>query len=193
MKGLLRKIDQFLMGRTLREKGILGGGIFIAFFLVGYVAWFSPAVERMVLLNRLIPQKEKEIGAFEHLLDEYRAVLDGIQNIERRLPTEGRFSTLSFLEEIATQNKIRKNIATIRPLSPRLHESYREIPVEVKVENVTLVQIIPFLDAIEGGSLHIKRLAMKTRFSDPAFLDVTFVVSSYEKISQPGQERMPPV
>ncbi len=193
MKGFLREIAQFFIGRTLREKWVLGGGVFIIILSVGYVTWFSPALERMALLNRLIPQKEKEVDEFGHLLDEYYATLNGIQNTERRLPAEGRFSPLSFLEEIATQNKIRRNIATIRPLSPHLHESYREIPVEVKIDNVTLAQIIPFLNAIEGGSLHIKRLAMKTRFSDPAFLDVTFVVFSYEKISQPGPERLPSV
>jgi len=29
--------------------------------------------------------------------------------------------------------------------------------------------------------VRIKRLAMKTRFSDPTLMDVTFLVSSYER------------
>jgi len=71
----------------------------------------------------------------------------------------------------------------MRPLSPQVHAPYREVLVEVKVENVTLARIIPFLRAIETApyALRIKRLAMKTRFADPSFMDVTFLVSSYEK------------
>ena len=45
--------------------------------------------------------------------------------------------------------------------------------------------VLPFLTAIESAPyyLRVKRLAMKSRFSDSTYLDVTFVVSSYEKIS----------
>ena len=156
----------------------------VALLLVGYVFFLGPAWERMVQLDRLIPQKEKEAGEFATLRENYLAVSNGIREMERRLPTQNQFSPLSFLEENATKNQIRANIAYIRPLPPQIHEPYREIPVEVKVENVSLARVISFLSAIENApyTLRIKRLSMKTRFSDPALMDVTFVVSSYEKI-----------
>lgn len=182
---LLKGVDLFLSRLSPRERWILGGGAAVALLLIGYVTLLGPAWERMTQLDRLIPQKEKEVGEFAHLREDYLAVSNGIREMERRLPMQNQFSPLSFLEENATKNQIRANIAYIRPLPPQIHEPYREIPVEVKVENVTLARIVPFLSAIENAphTLRIKRLSMKTRFSDPAFMDVTFVVSSYEKIT----------
>lgn len=163
----------------------MGGGGLAALLLVGYVALLGPAWERMTQLDRLIPQKEKEVAEFASLRENYLAVSNGIREVERRLPLQNQFSPLSFLEENATRNQIRTNIAYIRPLAPQIHEPYREIPVEVKVENVSLARIVSFLSAIENAphTLRIKRLTMKTRFSDPAFMDLTFVVSSYEKMT----------
>jgi hypothetical protein len=56
--------------------------------------------------------------------------------------------------------------------------------VEVKVENISLDQAVVFLDAIERSNyfLRIKRLNIRTRSTDSKKLDITFVVSSYEKI-----------
>lgn len=168
-----------------REKWVLGGGGAIALFLIVYFVLVGPIWERMEILDRLIPQKEREAREFAALKGEYLAVSQGIQEIERRLPTANQFSPLSFLEETAAKNQIRPNIAYIRPLAPQVHDPYRELPVEVKVENVTLARIVPFLAAVENAPfpVRIKRLAMKTRFSDPSLMDVTFLVSSYERVS----------
>ncbi|MFQ5780067.1 MAG: type II secretion system protein GspM [Nitrospiria bacterium] len=181
--GLLSGIDRFLKRLSPRERWVLGGGGVVVLLLIGYATLLAPAWERMMLLDRLIPRKENEVREFARLREDYLVVSQGIQEIERRFPTQDQFSPLSFLEENAARNQIRGNIAFIRPLSPQVHEPYREILVEVKVENVTLARIIPFLSAIETApyALRIKRLAVKTRFADPSFMDVTFLVSSYEK------------
>ena len=183
-KGLLKTAGSIFQRFSPRERWIVGGGAGIALFLIGYFVFVGPAVDRMASLDRLIPQKEKEVREFSKLRDDYQEISRAIQEVERRLPAQNQFSPLSFLEENAAKNQIRANIAYIRPMAPQLHEPYREIPVEVKVENVALARIVPFLASIQTAPyyLRIKRLAMKTRFSDPAFLDVTFVVSSYEKI-----------
>ena len=181
--GVLKGVDQFWVRLSPRERWILGGGIGLGLLLLLYFMLIGPFWDRMVILDRLIPQKEKELREFAALKGEYLAMSQGIQEIERRLPATNQFSPLSFLEETATRNQIRPNIAYIRPLAPQVHDPYREIPVEVKVENVTLARIIPFLSAVENAPypVRIKRLAMKTRFSDPTLMDVTFLVSSYER------------
>lgn len=183
--GFFKKIDQFLMRLSGREKWMLGGGGTIAILLITYFMWVDPLLIRMEKLEKLIPRKQQALQDLKGLQSEYLEISQRIEDIEKGLPTESTFSSLSFLEENAASNRIRDKIAFIRPLSPQLKKPYREIPVEVKIEEVNLHQIIPFLTAIEQApqGLRIKRLAMKTRFSDPDKMDVTFLVLSYEKVS----------
>ncbi len=184
--GLLSRIDQFLIRLSTREKWMLGGGGLVALFLILYFMMVDPTLERMAQLDRLIPRKEQDLSELLKLKQEYQSISDEIEAIEKRLPAEGIFSPLSFLEENAAKNRIKNNIAFIRPLTSQAHKSrYREMPVEVKFEKVTLSQIIPFLSALENGPhpLRIKRISMKTQFSNADLLDVTFLVLSYEKVS----------
>lgn len=165
---------------------MLGGGGIAALSLIVYFMLADPALQRMTQLERLIPRKERDFSELVNLRQEYHAISDEIDALEKRLPLEGGFSPLSFLEENAAKNRIKNNIAFIRPLTPQEHQSrFREVPVEVKIEKVTLPQIIPFLNALENSPhpLRIKRLSMKTQFSDPDLLDVTFLVLSYEKVT----------
>ncbi|MFQ5543330.1 MAG: type II secretion system protein GspM [Nitrospiria bacterium] len=182
---LLNKINLFLMRLSSREQWALGGGSVVILLLIGYFMIIDPITERMEQLDDLIPRKEKSLRELLRLKDDYLSFSKEIKVVEGRLPASGVFSPLSFLEEKAAKNQIRKQIAFIRPLTPKNHLAYREIPVEVKVENVTLRQIIPFLTAVEKTPhwLRIKRLSIKTRFSNPDIMDVTFLVLSYEKAS----------
>ncbi len=181
--GLLKGIDQFLLRLSLREKWMLGGGGLVALVLILYFTQIDPTLARMAQLESLISRKEAALQEMQSLRGEYLSLSKKIQALELRLPAETTFSPLSFLEENAAKNGVRGNIAFIRPLTPQVQKPYREIPVEVKLENVSLAQIIPFLTAVENAPqrLRIKRLAMKTRFSDPDKMDVTFLVLSYEK------------
>lgn len=184
--GFLRGIDQFLIRLSSREKWMLGGGGLIASFLIIFFSLVDPTLERMTQLDSLIPRKERDLSELMALKETFQGVSKEIDMIVRGLPAESSFSALSFLEEHAAKNHIKGNITFIRPLSPQEHKSqYREIPVEVKVEKVTLAQIIPFLTALENSNnrLRIKRLSMKTRFSNPDLMDVTFLVLSYEKVA----------
>lgn len=184
--GFLRRIDQFLIRLSTRERWMLGGGGLVASFLIIFFFFVDPTLQRMVQLDSLIPRKERDLSELIRLKEAFQGVSKEIDVIEQGLPAESSFSPLSFLEEHAAKNQIKGNIAFIRPLAPQEHKSkYRELPVEVKVEKVTLAQIIPFLTALENSNnrLRIKRLSMKTRFSNPDLMDVTFLVLSYEKVT----------
>ncbi len=184
--GLLSRIDQFILRLSTREKWMLGGGSLTALSLLIFFLLVDPALTRIVRLDQLIPRKEQALRELLQLKEEYQALSKQVQIVENQLPIESTFSPLSFLEENAEKNRIKDKIAFIRPLTPEEHQSlYREVPVEVKVEKVTLSQIIPFLSALEKGPhrLRIKRLSMKTQFSNPDLIDVTFLVLSYEKVT----------
>ena len=172
----------FLSGLSTRERWVLGGGVVIAVALLAYMFWISPTWERMTTLERLIPRKTEEIVAFEKEQAQYATLAARIESLEGRIKEGG--APFSFLEAHAAKNRLRRQIAFIRPLAPEERPPYREVAAEVRMEGVRLGQIVPFLGAVERFPYRIKRLSIKTRFADPSLLDVQFVVSSYEKMGQ---------
>lgn len=153
--------------------------------LLGYHFMVSPFVDRLRMLDRLTIQKEKEIVELSQLREQYLILQRKILAVEGRIAkSEEGFSLFSYLEGMAVKNQIKDRIVFIRPQPSQVFGDYREIAVEVKVENVTLAQMVNLLDAIQGSPqfLRIKRAQFKTRYNDPRLLDGTFVVSSYEKV-----------
>jgi general secretion pathway protein M len=177
-------MNTFLAKLSPREKLFLlvGGGISAVILL--FIFLISPITERTAFLSEMIPKKEKELKQFKHLQEEYFFLSGQIKEVEARLPQKNQFSPLSYLEDIAKKNDVRQNIAYIRSVPAIAQKPYQEIPVEVKLEGIPLDRIVSLIDAIETSPyfLRVKRLNLRTRFSDPKKLDITFVVSSYEKM-----------
>jgi len=63
-------------------------------------------------------------------------------------------------------------------------EGFREMGVEVKVQNVTLEQAVRFLSSIDDSPhlIRVKQLRMRTRFSDSRFMDATFLTVTYKEL-----------
>ncbi len=177
-------MNTFLAKLSPREKLFLlvGGGISAVILL--FIFLISPITERTAFLSEMIPKKEKELKQFKRLQEEYFFLSGQIKEVEARLPQKNQFSPLSYLEDIAKKNDVRQNIAYIRSVPAIAQKPYQEIPVEVKLEGIPLDRIVSLIDAIETSPyfLRVKRLNLRTRFSDPKKLDITFVVSSYEKM-----------
>jgi len=64
------------------------------------------------------------------------------------------------------------------------NDRYRETKVEVGLKGVTLPQTVSYLHQIESERqlLTVKSLRIRTRTDKPELLDVTFTVSSFERI-----------
>ena len=186
LAGLIHRIKNSLETRSPREKVILlsGSVVVVGFLLYGVIQLPFAYQGRMRTLDRLIAQKEADIKQLSELNAQYQKMHDQVGRIETKIAQNRQgFSILSYLEEVATTVKIRSNIAYMRPQTLPQSGGYREMAVEVKVENAPLEQIIRLLTALEQSPhlLKIRRLHLKTRFADPNFLDAVFLLSTYEK------------
>ena len=173
-----------LKGLTKREQRILlGAGIFVVlliiFFIIDAIMRNYQGMEGKIQANR------EELKRVIHLRDEYRSVHQELDTIKSRLDKkEAGFSLLSFLEDLANQQNIRENISSFKPKKNPLNESYTESSVETVIDNITLWQLVQLIHKIEnsGHLLRVKRLRIKTRYDNPDLLNVTFQVSTYEKV-----------
>lgn len=183
---LIQKIRDYFDTRSRREKVILlGGGVIVAgFLLYGLIQLPFAYLDRMKTLDRLILQKEDDLKQLAELKTQYQKLHDRVSRIETRIAQDRQsFSLLSYLEEVATTVKIRSNISYMRPQTMPQTKDYREVAVEVKVENAPIGQIVRLLTALEQSPhvLKVRRLHLKTRFADPNYLDAVFLLSTYEK------------
>ena len=163
---------------------IIGGVTLTGLLLYGIYSAASSYLDRMKGLDRLIRQKEEALTTLEQFRREYVQIKSQVGSLDERITKDqGNFSLLSFLESLAGTTDVRSKIAYMRPQAAVPVDLYREVSVEMKIENVTLDQAVRFLSGIEQAPhvLKIKNLHFRTRYANPQYLDVTFLVSTYEK------------
>jgi type II secretory pathway component PulM len=177
---------EFWVRRSSRERAFLTIGAVLSVILLGYHFLFSPFVDRLRIVDRLITQKESEIVEMSQLRKQVLAAQQKISGVENRIVQYKGFSLFSTVEGIAVKNHIKDKIVFIRPQPSQVLGDYREVAVEVKVESVTLAQTVKFLETIQASPqfLRVKRAQLKTRYNDPRLLDGTFVVASYEQVTK---------
>ncbi len=168
--------------RAQREQYmLLGGGIIILVFLL--VDWVVlPTVERMKRLDRMISEKERQIGTFDQLSQTYQQTHDRLDAIISKLGQQRvGFSLVAYIEQMTIAQRVNYAVVALRPYTSAPFEGYQETAVELSLEKVSLAQTVSFLQALESSPhyIQVKRFSMKSRFSDSSLLDIQVIVSSY--------------
>ena len=91
------------------------------------------------------------------------------------------FAIFSHLEKLAGDTGIRSKILYMKPTVSTPSDAYEEESVEIKMEGVTLEQIIRYLYQVENSPqfLKIKRLYIRPRLDNRQLLTATFRVSTF--------------
>jgi type II secretory pathway component PulM len=169
-----------------REQLVLGWGAVIVIGLLLYMLAIDPLLQRMAMLDRLIPQKQKELEQLNRLREEYGRLKGQVDADVRSMGTN--FSLTTFVEKTVLEQVGKSHLAGIKPQPEMPFEQYKEVAVEVRLEQVQLGQIVSFLSGLEQASqrLRVKRLEIKSRFNEPDLLDAAITVAVYQlKEGQP--------
>jgi general secretion pathway protein M len=183
----MRFLDlSFLDRLSRRERLVLlvGAIVLLGFGLWGLSNMFQWYQNRIQTLDRLIEQKQQDRMTLVRLRHEHGQIKDEIRKLEDRINRDqANFSLLSYLESTSSKLAMRSHITQMRPQPASDVDGYREVGVEIKMDNVTLDQIIRLLSAIETAPhlIRIKRLRLQTQFSDPRLMKATFLATTYEK------------
>jgi general secretion pathway protein M len=169
--------------RADRERLVLGIGGLMVLGMAAYAFVVDPLVERSARLDRRIEQRQEDLDRVSRLVADYRAAADQVAGLDQRVSAPGTFSLLSFLEETAAAQQMRNRLTSIRPQPTQTLAPYREITAEVKLESITLAQVVSYLDALDRAPqrVRVKLLRLKTRYADPKLLDGSLLVSTYER------------
>ncbi|MDT8420885.1 MAG: type II secretion system protein GspM [Desulfuromonadales bacterium] len=131
---------------------------------------------------------DSQISTRESSLDEVKKLQQDILRLQQQLAgTSGRKEMdgplFSHVERMTDQVGVRVNLLSMRPQPTTQQGEYRQQLVELKLEKLTIPQLVRFLYAIEysGQGTQVKSLRIKRRFDDHSSLDVNLTLFSLEK------------
>jgi type II secretory pathway component PulM len=167
---------------TTREKRVLIAGAVILGGLLGNQFVVKPMRERLSTLDRVVRSKEETLEQLKRMSTELNVLQSETKRIHQLIeaqPDKGR--VLSLLEQIQEKTGLSGHVAHMRPTTVALGKAYEETTIEIKLDAVTLGQLLDFLAKLEGSELttQVKTLEIKhVAKSSNGILEATVQVST---------------
>ncbi|MHC4460886.1 MAG: hypothetical protein ACYS6W_01130 [Planctomycetota bacterium] len=159
---------------TRREKLL---AIALAIFVGGLVLFtfaVKPTIERTETLHRVISEKQDELQKLRAGSSEYIFLCDSLDNLRAKVASQKKgFELLPFLESIIQEHDLATKVATMKQQELQLGPSHSETIVEVRLENLTLKQLVDFLRKVESSKVlaRTKSLYIKKNLTNTEMLD----------------------
>jgi hypothetical protein len=169
---------QRLSNRERTLVGLAGGALVV---ILIYTLIWQPLDDQRVQLAKRIQTKQHELVEVQQMRETY---LDLRNQFDLRLKiiekADPKFSLFPYIE--ATVSEVlggRDKIASMNPQNKDLGGAYREESVELKLNGVSLEQLVDLMYHIEKGAqpLRLTRLQVKKRARDMGTFDITATVS----------------
>nr|WP_320010228.1 type II secretion system protein GspM [uncultured Desulfobulbus sp.] len=176
------------MQLTGRERNmVIGAGAALVFFVL-FQFILSPLLEqRDRLLRRLVTQ-EKALVHMEQLQKQYRQLSQQSGSMASLLESrESGFSLFAFLEQNADESSVKEQIAYMKPSESEEGAAFSQTRVEMKLQGVSLPQLIEFVEKSESPThlVGISKMTIQENSNEKRTLDATFVMVS---VDQPAQK-----
>jgi len=164
-----------------RERIIVLAGIVILAALLIWLVLLNPYMNAMQKLDRRIDGQRRNLERVATLgqeIGQLRQQLAGIESQRR----SGR-PLFSQVENLTKQMGVRDQLLSMRPQPDSVQGGFRQQTVEIRLERVTLSQLVGFLHAAEHRShgIQVRSLRVRPRFDDRSQLDVNLVLMSLER------------
>ena len=159
------------------RKILIIGGVAVAVILL-YVFVLSPLFADLSRKRDLIPKKERDLVEMRVLKDQY---LDLQQRLKQAQATAAaRGPLLTEIENLTKRANLSGKIVSLKPQAGVQTDTFKESIVEVRLENITLYDVVNYVFLLEKSSLRVKKLYFKPRFDNPKLLNATILVASAE-------------
>ncbi len=159
---------------TRREKLL---AITLAIFAAGCLMFafaIKPALARTKILRRVISEKQNDLEKLRATSKEYIILRDSLENIREKVASQDKgFELLPFLESLIRKQGLVKKAAAMKQHVLNPGPGYSETIVEIKLESLTLKQLVDFLSKVESSQVlvRIKSLYIKKNPTNTEMLD----------------------
>ncbi len=185
-----RQILNFFQRMSARERTLMGSAAAVAFVLGFYTLMWEPLIEDRARAERLIGMRQQDLVDIQELRLEYMGLLNRL-DVSRSIidpkNMDSDFSLFPYIETTGGRDKIR----SMNPKTKAINDAFREEAVELKLDGISLDQLVDMMVRIEKGKhpLRVSRLQIKKRRRDPQKFDVTATVSmlkANQQVSRAG-------
>jgi general secretion pathway protein M len=168
---------------TRREKYYVSTGValVIAFIFLQFVLF--PFLGAKGKIKRSIQTKEKILKEILSLSSEYRVLKIDSKDVQKALARRPKdFTLFSFLEKQAGKAGIKSNIKQMKPSTSPGTGPYSESSVEMKLETITLKQLVQYLYLVESPNnmVKVKRISVKQDKGSPEYLTALIHLITYK-------------
>ncbi len=157
------------------KKFLIFGGVAAAVILL-YALVLSPISSDLSRKRDLIPRKEKELDEMKELRTRYVEIQKQLQAAQASAAQRGPL--LTDMENFTKRANLSSKIVSMKPQAGVQTEGFKESIVEVKLDNITLYDIVNYVYLLEKNTLRIRKLQFKPRYDNPKLLNATVLVSS---------------
>jgi general secretion pathway protein M len=158
----------------------IGGGIAALLFLA---ILYSALHDQITKLERKRVSREAALTEMMLLKQRHREASSGAQKLSNRLSAvTADDSPAKLFEEIGIKGKS----SQIKPLKGEDRPGYLEDAAEIRIEGLSANEMVNLLHRLEKGAkpVVIKKANLKTRYDDPAKLDVALNIALLKPAQQ---------
>jgi len=166
-----------------REKFLVTLAGCILLFLAVFHFLILPFFEERKRLKNGVQAKEVTFKEIVVKSAEYKALKKKYQDLQDILARRDKAVTLfSFLEREAAKAEVKGHIKYMKPSVTQGTGPYKESLVEMKLEAITLKQLVGYLYRIESPEevIGIKRISIKENSKESGYLDVILLVLTWQ-------------
>jgi type II secretory pathway component PulM len=173
------------MNLTQREKQFIAAGAVLFGLIVIFQVFAKPAISRVRTLKRVVSDKRQLLGELRAKSNQFKTILRELEKVRlemERQPEERKI--LSFVERIQKDSGLMQKVVYMKPSTMTVNDIYERITIEIKLQSITLAQLIQFLLKIEASELTIgiRTLEIKRGLRDSSLLETTVQLVSLSTI-----------
>ena len=166
-----------------REKYMVSFAVFAVavFCLLQFMVF--PFFEKRDNLRRGVKGKEQDLQEILALSVEYQTYKKGSQGVKKVLANRKKgFTLFSFLEKAAGAAEVKQHIKYMKPSKSQGSGPYKESLVELKLESITLKQLVNYLYRVESPEnvVRLKRVSIKENKKEEGYMDAILQVLTFE-------------
>ncbi|MFC1652840.1 type II secretion system protein GspM [Planctomycetota bacterium] len=166
---------------TPKERAVLLIGSAILVLLVCFQFLIRPALAQQMECRHRTAEREQAVRDMKQMQQEFQVLQGRMEAIKERIAQQPvKSEILRDIEYIRDNWGLADHVTAVRPTTVNVNDRYQETVIEIKVDSVSLAELVEFVSQLEllNLSIGVSTLEIKTSLHESNLLDATLKVAS---------------